>query len=75
MTFDFRSQGRPKEWWHRNTNENLPSHRLIIVMPCYSRFFDLYDLPDDVNAVDLDTNTISLCSYAKHISTRLLPKR
>ena len=27
-----------------------------------SRFFDYYDQPEDVNAVDLDTNTISMCS-------------
>jgi hypothetical protein len=48
-------------------------HNIVTRSSC--RFFDLYDLPEDVNAVDLDTNTISLCSYAKHITTKLLPKR
>ena len=53
-----------------------------------SRFFDFYDQPEDVNAVDLDTNTISLCSEEvagqkgnqwisalRQFGTKLLPKR
>ena len=53
-----------------------------------SRFFDYYDQPEDVNAVDLDTNTISLCSEevagqkgnhwvssVRQLGVRLLPKR
>ena len=53
-----------------------------------SRFFDYYDQPEDVNAVDLDTNTISLCSEEvagqkgnhwvsclRQLGVRLLPKR
>ena len=30
-----------------------------------SRFFDLYDQPEDVNAIDLDTNTITLATSLK----------
>lgn len=40
-----------------------------------SRFFDLYDPPNDVTCVDLDTNNISVCESQKHLSTKLLPKR
>uniref|UniRef100_A0A0K2U5Z1 Uncharacterized protein n=1 Tax=Lepeophtheirus salmonis TaxID=72036 RepID=A0A0K2U5Z1_LEPSM len=38
-----------------------------------SRFFDMYDQPSDVNAVDLDTKTITLSSPL--LSEKLLPKR
>jgi len=41
-----------------------------------SRFFDLYDQPADVNAVDLDTNTVTLCEEKlRALTTKLLPKR
>ncbi|XP_055601760.1 DENN domain-containing protein Crag-like isoform X1 [Uranotaenia lowii] len=40
-----------------------------------SRFFDLYEPPNDVTCVDLDTNNISLCESQKHLITKLLPKR
>ena len=40
-----------------------------------SRFFDLYDKPDEVNAIDLDANTITLASSLKEFSSHLLPKR
>ncbi|XP_055372585.1 DENN domain-containing protein Crag [Condylostylus longicornis] len=40
-----------------------------------SRFFDLYEPPQDVTCVDLDTNTISLCESQKHLNPKLLPKR
>ena len=40
-----------------------------------SRFFDLYDQPSDVNAIDLDTNTVTLCSEKKSLSAKLLPKK
>jgi pentatricopeptide repeat protein len=48
---------------------------LPFVMGLDSRFFDLYDQPNDVNAVDLDTNTISLCPSLKQLTTKLLPKK
>ena len=48
---------------------------LPFVMGLDSRFFDLYDQPNDVNAVDLDTNTISLCPSLKQLNTKLLPKK
>lgn len=40
-----------------------------------SRFFDLYELPNDVTCIDLDTNNISVCESQKHLITKLLPKR
>jgi len=42
-----------------------------------SRFFDLYELPSDVNAVDLDTNTLFLSESARkmNLSLKLLPKK
>lgn len=40
-----------------------------------SRFFDLYEPPNDVSCVDLDTNCISICESQKHLTTKLLPKR
>ena len=41
------------------------------------RFFDLYELPSDVNAVDLDTNTISLSDTAKklELGLNILPRK
>ena len=33
---------------------------LPVVIGLDSRFFDLYDKPDEVNAIDLDANTITL---------------
>ena len=45
------------------------------VMGIDSRFFDTYDQPSDVNAVDLDTCSISLCTTTRHLSTKLLPKK
>lgn len=40
-----------------------------------SGFFDLYEPPNDVSCIDLDTNCISICESQKHLSTKLLPKR
>lgn len=40
-----------------------------------SRFFDLYDQPEDVNAIDLDTNTVTLANGMKDLSVKLLPKK
>lgn len=40
-----------------------------------SRFFDLYDQPSDVNAIDLDTSTVTLCDDKKDLSSKLLPKK
>ncbi|XP_059619595.1 DENN domain-containing protein Crag isoform X1 [Phlebotomus argentipes] len=40
-----------------------------------SRFFDMYDPPNDVTCVDLDTNSISVCESQKHLTTKILPKR
>ncbi|XP_036319544.1 DENN domain-containing protein Crag isoform X3 [Rhagoletis pomonella] len=40
-----------------------------------SRFFDLYEPPQDVTCIDLDTNTISLCESQRHLTIKLLPKR
>jgi hypothetical protein len=48
---------------------------LPFVIGLDSRFFDLYDQPTDVNAVDLDTNTISLCEERSSMTAKLLPKR
>ena len=48
---------------------------LPFVMGLDSRFFDQYDQPPDVNAVDLDTNTISLCRAQRQLYTKLMPKR
>ena len=68
-------------------NENFSIHLLIAGMADYlsaplpfvmgldSRFFDQYDQPPDVNAVDLDTNTISLCRAQRQLYTKLMPKR
>ena len=48
---------------------------LPVVIGLDSRFFDLYDKPDEVNAIDLDANTITLASSLKDFSSHLLPKR
>lgn len=40
-----------------------------------SRFFELYEPPQDVTCVDLDTCNISVCESQKHLTTKLLPKR
>lgn len=40
-----------------------------------SRFFEMYEPPNDVTCIDLDTNNISLCESQKHLITKLLPKR
>ena len=48
---------------------------LPFVIGLDSRFFDQYDQPGDVNAIDLDTNTISLCNSQRQLSTKLLPKK
>uniref|UniRef100_T1IU82 UDENN domain-containing protein n=1 Tax=Strigamia maritima TaxID=126957 RepID=T1IU82_STRMM len=40
-----------------------------------SRYFDLYDPPNDITCVDLDTNTISVAEEKKSISIKLLPKK
>lgn len=40
-----------------------------------SRFFEMYEPPNDVTCIDLDTNNISLCESQKHLNTKLLPKR
>lgn len=40
-----------------------------------SRFFEMYEPPNDVTCIDLDTNNISLCDSQKHLITKLLPKR
>ena len=36
-----------------------------VIVGLDSRFFDLYDQPEDVNAIDLDTNTITLAAGLK----------
>ena len=38
---------------------------LPVVMGLDSRFFDLYDQPENVNAIDLDTNTVTLATSLK----------
>ena len=38
-----------------------------VIIGLDSRFFDLYDQPEDVNAIDLDTNTITLAAGLKVI--------
>ncbi len=52
---------------------------LPFVIGLDSRFFDLYDQPVDVNAVDLDTNTITVCEERRGRSSlnaaKHLPKR
>uniref|UniRef100_H3AR38 DENN domain containing 4C n=1 Tax=Latimeria chalumnae TaxID=7897 RepID=H3AR38_LATCH len=40
-----------------------------------SRYFDLYDPPQDVVCVDLDTNTIYLSDDKKNINWKMLPKK
>lgn len=40
-----------------------------------SRFFELYEPPQDVTCVDLDTCNISVCEAQKHLLPKLLPKR
>ena len=40
-----------------------------------SRFFEMYEPPNDVTCIDLDTNNISLCESQKTLITKLLPKR
>ena len=67
------------------TMSDLLSAIFPFIIGLDSRFFDFYDQPGDVNAVDLDTNTISLCSDGhrgnpwlaalRQQGTRLLPKR
>jgi hypothetical protein len=34
-----------------------------------------YDQPAEVNAIDLDTNTVTLCDDKKSLSIKLLPKK
>lgn len=48
---------------------------LPFIMGLDSRFFDLYDQPTDVNAVDLDTSTVTVCEEKKGLTTKLLPKK
>lgn len=54
---------------------------LPFVMGMDSRFFDLYELPSNVNAVDLDTNTVTICTTnetldeKKTLSAKFLPKK
>ena len=49
---------------------------LPVVMGLDSRFFDLYDQPDNVNAIDLDTNTVTLATSLKDsFNIKLLPKK
>ncbi|XP_023245418.1 DENN domain-containing protein 4C [Copidosoma floridanum] len=40
-----------------------------------SRFFDICDLPTDVNYINLDTNTIAVCNELCHLNIKLLPKK
>ncbi|XP_025161601.1 DENN domain-containing protein 4C isoform X4 [Harpegnathos saltator] len=40
-----------------------------------SRFFDLFELPSDVNCVNLDTNNIAICDDKKYLNVKLLPKK
>uniref|UniRef100_A0A4W3K1L4 DENN domain containing 4A n=1 Tax=Callorhinchus milii TaxID=7868 RepID=A0A4W3K1L4_CALMI len=40
-----------------------------------SRYFDLYDPPNDVSCVDLDTNTISQTEDRKNLTWKILPKK
>ena len=58
-----------------------------VIVGLDSRFFDLYDQPEDVNAIDLDTNTITLAAglkvifkymyipYARHYNPLLIINR
>jgi hypothetical protein len=48
---------------------------MAFIMGLDSRFFDLYDQPSDVNAIDLDTSTVTLCEEKKALTSKLLPKK
>ena len=49
---------------------------LPFVMGLDSKFFDVYDPPEDVNAVDLDTNTVTLCMDKRgKLTHKLMPKK
>ena len=39
------------------------------------KFYLQYDQPSEVNAIDLDTNTVTLCDDKKLFSQKLLPKK
>uniref|UniRef100_A0A8C8RFS2 DENN domain containing 4B n=1 Tax=Pelusios castaneus TaxID=367368 RepID=A0A8C8RFS2_9SAUR len=45
------------------------------IVGIHSSYFDLYDPPQDVICVDLDTNTIFQSEEKKALSPRLLPRR
>jgi hypothetical protein len=40
-----------------------------------SRYFDLFDLPENVICVDLDTNTLSWTKERDNINLKILPKK
>ena len=40
-----------------------------------SRYFDLFDLPENVICVDLDTNTLSYTKERANINIKILPKK
>lgn len=40
-----------------------------------SRYFDLFDTPDNVICVDLDTNTISWTHERDHLTLKILPRK
>merc|ERR1719295_748411 len=42
-----------------------------------SKFFDVYDPPEDVSAVDLDTNTVTICLEKRNedMTAKLMPKK
>ena len=48
---------------------------LPVIIGLDSRFFDLYDKPEEVNAIDLDANTVTPASSTKDFSAKLLPKK
>eukprot|EP00095_Tigriopus_kingsejongensis_P005877 snap_masked-scaffold38_size502422-processed-gene-3.3 protein:Tk05877 transcript:snap_masked-scaffold38_size502422-processed-gene-3.3-mRNA-1 annotation:"c-myc promoter-binding protein" len=48
---------------------------LPFVMGFDSRFFDLYDQPSNVNAVDLDTGTVTVCEEKHGLAIKMLPKK
>ncbi|XP_048880815.1 LOW QUALITY PROTEIN: DENN domain-containing protein 4B-like [Brienomyrus brachyistius] len=45
------------------------------IVGVHSSYFDLYDPPQDVMCVDLDTNTIFQCEDKKPLSWRSLPRK
>ncbi|TRY69064.1 hypothetical protein TCAL_04429 [Tigriopus californicus] len=48
---------------------------LPFVMGFDSGFFDLYDQPSDVNAVDLDSKMVTVCQEKQGLTIKTLPKK